>query len=586
MHCRLGILVALISSVSVSALPTWALTPSDLVGVWGERRALGPNVSGVLTVTLDGAAGRAEITGRAVDIRCDGAQVDSALSGGQGRFRGRIAGDSITGHWIQPRTIAFGSAYATPVVLHSVSSNVWRGVVTPLADEMTFYLRFALDSAGDLRCYFRNPDRNAGRFMPVKRVALDGNTVNFMAGTGSEAEVLATGQYSPDDQCLSVFLPWAGGTYDFSRQTAVDLAGFYPRGDSAAKYSYQPPPQLVDGWPTADLENVGLSRDSIEQFIQMLIDMPMVSNRTLDVHGVLIARHGTLVLEEYFHGFNRDELHDTRSASKTMTSTVTGAANLSGYSIDPALPVYATMLGVDSAKTHDARARAITVEHLLTMSSGLNCDDSDEESPGNEDRMQEQRDQPDWVQYTLDLGMLRNPGEEAVYCSCNPNLLGGVLSKITGKWIPELFDELIDRPMKFGHYAINLMPNGEAYAGGGMRLLPRDFMKIGQMMLNGGRWQGRQIVSEEWAARATSPVVVLEEHGYGYYWWIERYPYRGDTVSAFFAGGNGGQIVMGIPALDIVIAFYAGNYSDMVFLTLQREYVPKYLLPALVRNQN
>jgi CubicO group peptidase (beta-lactamase class C family) len=119
-----------------------------------------------------------------------------------------------------------------------------------------------------------------------------------------------------------------------------------------------------------------------------------------------------------------------------------------------------------------------------------------------------------------------------------------------------------------------------------MRLLPRDFMKLGQMMLDGGKWHGRQIVSSAWAERATSALVEIEEHGYGYYWWIEQYPYMGDTLSAFFAGGNGGQIVMGIPELDMVIAFYAGNYSDMVFLTLQREYVPKYILPALIRKQD
>jgi CubicO group peptidase (beta-lactamase class C family) len=177
--------------------------------------------------------------------------------------------------------------------------------------------------------------------------------------------------------------------------------------------------------------------------------------------------------------------------------------------------------------------------------------------------------------------MVRAPGEKAVYGSANPNLLGGVLARKTGRWLPDLFHEFVAEPLGIEHYAMNLTPTGDAYMGGGVRLRPRDFMKVGQMMLDGGRWRGRQVVSTEWARKATSPLFELRGLHYGYLWWVASYPYRGRTVQAFFAGGNGGQVVMGIPELDLVIAFYGGNYSDLVSYVSQRVYVPQYILAAV-----
>ncbi len=88
-------------------------------------------------------------------------------------------------------------------------------------------------------------------------------------------------------------------------------------------------------------------------------------------------------------------------------------------------------------------------------------------------------------------------------------------------------------------------------------------------------------MSPEWARRATAPLGNLRKLQYGYLWWNITYPYQGRTVRAFFAGGNGGQLVMGIPDLDLVIAFYAGNYSDAVLYKIQEELVPQYILPAV-----
>ena len=110
------------------------------------------------------------------------------------------------------------------------------------------------------------------------------------------------------------------------------------------------------------------------------------------VHGVLIARNGKLVLEEYFHGFDRNTPHDTRSASKSVASMLVGAAIEAGFELGTDTPVYRTLLGTDADR--DLRKQAMTLRHLLTMSSGFYCDDRDSDAPGNEDTLQEQQDEP------------------------------------------------------------------------------------------------------------------------------------------------------------------------------------------------
>ena len=579
-------LLTLVVAIGLPALPAPAESPAaaqELAGLWRAKRHFGPEVRGALTIERSAGAWTAQIAGQTAQAAIDHDRLSFELPDGEGAFRGRLKSGRIIGHWIQPRTVASGNTYASPVTLEQLRRDRWRGVVTPLDDEMTFYMPIKLNEDGTLGAFLRNPERNVGVFFRVEHVTLDGSSVKLLGRRSKDAPetVVAEGTYDADNEILSIYLPSGGGTFDFRRATASDEAGFYPRGKTPAPYAYRSPPSDKDGWPVATLKEVGISRDGISRFVQMLIDTPIESVHSSDIHGVLLARHGKLVLEEYFHGFNRDWLHDTRSAAKSLTSVLTGAASLKGEPIDASTSVYETMDGATALSDLDSRKRAMTVENLLTMSSGLDCDDSDSASPGNEDTMQEQSEQPDWYRYTMDLKMVRAPGEKSVYCSCNPNLIGGVLARATGRWLPELFHDLLVEPLQIRSYAMNLTPTGDAYMGGGIRLLPRDFMKLGQIMIDQGRWHGSKILSRDWARRSVSPLVELGGKQYGYLWWVMEYPYKDRTVRAFFAGGNGGQVVMGIPELDLVIAFYGGNYSDSVFLVPQRVYVPEYILPAV-----
>jgi CubicO group peptidase (beta-lactamase class C family) len=489
----------------------------------------------------------------------------------------------IVGHWIQATTVSNGSPYASPVTLARLGgAERWRGDIDPLADEFTMYLKVEPSADGSMRAFLKNPERNIGRFTRIAALERAGDIVRLLAApaSGAKGQVLAEGVLR--DGVLSI--PLRGGTYDFQHVDAKAASDFYPRSRPGigSAYAYRAPMLLDDGWPVATPEEVGLSRAALETLVRAIIDMPIDSLSSLEIHGVLIARHGKLALEEYFHGEHRDKPHDTRSAAKSVTATLLGAAIQAGVPLSVRSPVYQVMNGGSFPADLEPRKRALTLEHLLTMSSGLDCDDADPNSPGSEDVVTQQTDEPDWWKVTLGLRMIREPGERAVYCSVNPNLIGGVMQRAAGRPLPELFHALIAGPLAIRRYWMNLTPTGDAFMGGGVRFLPRDFMKFGQLMMNGGTWGGRRVVSTEWAKRATSPLVSLGSQKYGYLWWVTEYPYQGRTLQAFYAGGNGGQVVMGIPELDLVVAFYGGNYSDPVMFRTQQRFVPEYVLPAIV----
>jgi CubicO group peptidase (beta-lactamase class C family) len=556
----------------------------ELAGLWEAKRRFGPDVRGSLLIRQSDSGWWAEIAGRSVQAKIAGDRITFELADGKGAFQGRFDArrTRIKGHWVQPRLVENGTPYASPVTLIRDKQNVWRGTVAPLDDALTCYLMIKVRDDGSTGAFLKNPERNLGRFIRVDHIERAGESIKLFAAdtANAKARVLAEGKYDADSETLSVYFS-GRGSFDFRRVAENESSDFYPRGRPNGSYAYAPPLSLDDGWQTATLEDVGISREQVEKFIRMIIDTPIDSFSSQEVHGVLIARHGKLVLEEYFHGEHREKPHDTRSAAKSLTATLVGASIRAGVPVDVSTPVYSLMNGGEFPPGIEPRKKALTIESLLTMSSGLDCDDSDPESPGNEETMTNQREQPDYYKFALSLKAIRNPGEKAVYCSVQANLIGGALARAAEQSLPVMFENLLAGPLNIKRYYMPLTPNGDAYMGGGVRLLPRDFMKLGQLHLDGGTWNGRRILSAQWSRRATSHLVNLGSRKYGYLWYVEDYPYKGRSVRAFMAAGNGGQIVLGIPELDLLIAFYGGNYSDPALFVPQRVYVPQYILPAV-----
>ena len=560
---------------------------NELLGLWEAKRRFGPDVSGTLFIKHANNEWSAEISGNSVKPIVKGDTISFELPGDQGSFRGFFkSGDNkITGHWFQPWTVTAG-VLASPVILTKYRANIWKGNVQPYEDEITCYLMVKLRSDGTLRAFIRNPERNIGRTQyPVDYIEREGELVKFYAANKDtqKGRLLAEGRYDSREKRLLVYLPNRGGTYDFRRLSPDEFSNFYPRGRPNVKYIYTPPPKLDDGWQTASLEDVGISKKAIESFIQMVINTQIDSVNAMEDHGILIARYGKLVLEEYFHGESREKPHDTRSASKSVASDLMGAAINSGVEISASSYVYKVMNGGKFPPNLEARKMQLKVEHLLTMSSGFDCDENNSDSPGFEDNMWEQTEQPDYYKWTLDLKMIHDPGEMPVYCSAGSNLVGGVISRAANQPSLMMFQKLLAEPLEIKRYHAIVLPTGDIGLTGGVRFLPRDFMKLGQVHISGGTWNGKRIYSEEWSDRATTSLCYLSGYklNYGYLWWVTEYDYKGRKLKAYFASGNGGQIVMAIPELELVLAFYGGNYNAPGGRTAQRIYVPKYILPAI-----
>jgi CubicO group peptidase (beta-lactamase class C family) len=214
--------------------------------------------------------------------------------------------------------------------------------------------------------------------------------------------------------------------------------------------------------------------------------------------------------------------------------------------------------------------------------------------------MQNQRQQPDWWKYTLDLPMAHEPGSRYAYCSAGMNLMGAALTTATGNSIPELFERTVARPLQFGPYYWNLIPNGEGYLGGGAFLRPRDLLKVGQTYLGGGRWNGRRIVDSAWVTRSTAPYVRISpettgldakqfpnfygEADDGYAWHVNKLRSGDRTYREYEANGNGGQLLIVVPELDLAVVFTAGNYRQGgIWGRWRDEIVGKEIIPAIRR---
>jgi hypothetical protein len=367
-----GLLIS--AMVSARSVTTQSNSAKELTGLWEAKRRFGPEVRGTLFVRQTGGTWQAEIAGRFAPVKLEGDSVSFELPDGQGKFRGRFDArrTKIVGHWTQPQGVEI-SPLASPVTLTKHGLE-WRGNVSLLEDALTFYLMIKERDDGSMGAFLRNPERHLGWTMRyrVDYLEREGKSVKlFAANQGNEkGRMIAEGNYNADAGLLSIYLE-RGGTYEFRRVASDRTSDFYPRGRPTGSYRYASPPMLDDGWQTGTLEEVRISRAAIEKFIQMVIDTPMDSVNAREDHGILIARHGKLVLEEYFHGEHREKPHDTRSASKSVASDMTGAAIHSGVPIKTTDFVYQVMNGGEFPSNLDARKRALTLEHLLTMITRL-----------------------------------------------------------------------------------------------------------------------------------------------------------------------------------------------------------------------
>ncbi|HKF19950.1 MAG TPA: serine hydrolase [Candidatus Angelobacter sp.] len=559
--------------------------PDRIAGIWASEQLFGPRVGGTLAIDARGSEWHARIAGFDVPVQRNGNEVRFLLPSAQGEFRGHVSTDAkaIVGHWIQPASSIFSQRYATPVDLREIAKSAWQGQVVPLPERISFY--FSIHKTGDgITAVVRNPE--FGWFNGRYQVQVNDKAIVLSNGGGQ-----LQGTYDAATDALSfLLLNGSAAPVVLTRRNNTNATALVPRvGHQHETYAYAPPLPESDGWETGSLTDAGLDPKPVTTLLQSILDADPDDPKAVAIHSILIARHGKLVLEEYFYGFDAARTHDMRSAGKTLGTILIGVARDHGAKVEPSTPLSAVFARYKPFSNWDDRKARITVENAMTMTPGLACDDNDNNSPGQENTFQSQTQQPDWYKYALDLPMARDPGgTAAIYCSASLNLTGGVAQEASGRWNADLFYDFIARPLQFATYHLNLMPTGQVYTGGGAYIRPRDQLKLGQVYLSKGMWNGRRIVSAAWVEQSTAthsgfarPVVETDlNHQYGYGWHIHHFSVNGHEYREYAAEGAGGQMVMVLPELDLVVAVSAGDYRSGNWYRWMLEILPKYIIPA------
>jgi CubicO group peptidase (beta-lactamase class C family) len=332
-------------------------------------------------------------------------------------------------------------------------------------------------------------------------------------------------------------------------------------------YEYETPIDGADGWQTASLAEVGLNQAVIER---MMINVKKLNYGQID--SVAIVKNGYLVHEGYLNIGLPNRLHELRSLTKGVISILTGMAIDQGYigSVDDEMMQYFN--GYDSIARWDEKKNDIKIKHLLTMSSGMSCDDTSIFSPGREGNLFQSED---WVKFFLDLPLSESPGVGFSYCAASVATLSGIIQKATGELGADFARDNLMSPLNIEKYLWNQSKNGLLHPNG-LFLKTRDIAKLGQLMLN-GRWNGTQLLSQEWVQAASAHQHTdIDGDSLGYLWWRLKH----NDIDYYYMHGKGGQTVMIIPSESMVITITASNFSSNA-LSQNFQLIAEGIIPAL-----
>ncbi len=296
-------------------------------------------------------------------------------------------------------------------------------------------------------------------------------------------------------------------------------------------------------WRTATPEEQGLDSAKLADALRT------IRERGDPIHSLLIIRNGQVLADAAFYPYDGKSLHEVASVTKSIMTTLIGiAADQGKLSLDDKM---LSFFPDRTVANRDARKEAITVRHLASMSSGLDCT-----AEGDEQTLKEMRASEDWVQFALDRPVRWEPGKQFVYCSPAIHLLSPILEKATGMPALDFARRYLFEPLGISDVMWLTDPQGHNRGSEGIYLHPQDMAKLGYLWLNGGAWDGKQIVSRAWMDDAVKPHLAAgDDDAYGYGFWID--PEGGD----FDAIGRGGQRIAVSPGGDFIVVTTGGGFE-------------------------
>lgn len=324
-------------------------------------------------------------------------------------------------------------------------------------------------------------------------------------------------------------------------------------------------------WPTETWRRHRPDRHGVDPGIGRTMDA-ILRDQWPDVTGLVVVRDGYIVLERYQGEYGRDDPLKIRSVTKSVTSALIGIAVDEGMlsGLDQTL---GDLIPDRIPAGADPRTAGITIEQLLTMTSGLAWDISTD--------YQRLIASDDWVGLTLSQPVVYEPGTFYAYNTGGSHVLSVILAEVTGQDTADYAQDVLFDPLGIERPTWQRSPQGEISGGFGLELTARDMAKFGYLYLNEGQWDGHVIVPVDFTRASTtykSPGDSTGGAAYGYQWWVTNTP---DGRDAYFALGYGGQYIYVVPSLDLLVVVVKGFEEPAPVLSPPRPVIETVIIPAV-----
>ena len=325
---------------------------------------------------------------------------------------------------------------------------------------------------------------------------------------------------------------------------------------SIFSYGQRPP---VPNLPYLSVEEAGFNRDSIDALIEIIDHFEQ-----RDFRGLVVIKDHQIVMEWYYNTFWRNHIHDIRSAGKSITSLLLGAAIKEGLVQNLDQDVYSFFPKEKYPSLHEDYKK-VKIKHLLDMSSGLDADSDDYQSLGNAGRW---IGNDEWLSYLLSIPLANKPGRSWVYADINAVLIGAIIEEKSGMSLKDFAKEKVFTPLGIKEFYWYTNAANQTGSAGNLYLSTLDFAKLGVLVANEGKWGNNQIIEAGYIKKLIEHKVFdlsdwwpLSE-AYGMLWYKTQRTFNDKEIDYLFASGIGGNHLVVVPEENMVIALTSSAYGQ------------------------